>query len=109
MGEVPVPETISEPAQQSRSLQLSLNSDGHRHPVLNALSGLVFIAGIAAFALSIIVRYHQAATIIGIVAFGAGLGGQLYSATREQRILLVTGIVGGFVGMGLGIAHGGFS
>jgi hypothetical protein len=109
MGVVPVPETISEPAQQSRSLQLSLNSDGRRHPLLNAVTGFVFLAGIAAFALSIIVREHLVATILGIVAFGVGLTGQLYSATREERILLVTGIVGGFVGMGLGIAHGGFS
>jgi ABC-type lipoprotein release transport system permease subunit len=30
------------------------------------------------------------------------------SATREERIFLVAGIVAGFVGMGLGIAHGGF-
>jgi hypothetical protein len=104
-----MPETISEPAQQSRGLQLSLNSDGERHPLLNAVSGFTCIAGIAAFVLAIIVREHLAATILGIIAFGTGLVGQLYSATREERILLVTGIVGGFVGMGLGIAHGGFS
>jgi hypothetical protein len=33
---------------------------------------------------------------------------QLLSATREQRILVMAGVVAGFVGMGLGIAHGGF-
>jgi hypothetical protein len=43
-----------------------------------------------------------------MTAFGVGLVGQLMSATREERILLVTGIVAGFVGMGLAIAHGGF-
>ncbi len=34
---------------------------------------------------------------------------QLNSATRDQRILIVTGIIGGFVGMALGIGHGGFA
>lgn len=103
-----MPETISEPAQ-SRSPRLSLNSDGRRHPLLNVMTGLTVIAGIASFALALIVRYHLAATILGMTAFGVGLVGQMYSATREERIFLITGIVAGFVGMGLGIAHGGFS
>ena len=38
-----------------------------------------------------------------------GLAVQLNSATREQRIIIVTGIIGAFVGMALGIGHGGFS
>jgi hypothetical protein len=32
----------------------------------------------------------------------------MFSATTEQRTLLVTGIIAGFVGFALGIAHGGF-
>jgi hypothetical protein len=86
----------------------TLNSDGHRHPLLNATTAIVFCAGIAAFALGLIVRVHLAATILGLATFGVGLYAQLVSATREQRIFIVTGIVGAFVGMGLGIAHGGF-
>jgi ABC-type lipoprotein release transport system permease subunit len=31
------------------------------------------------------------------------------SATRLERILLVTGMILGFVGLALGLAHGGFS
>ena len=85
-----------------------LNSDGQRHPLLNAAALFTFLAGIAAFALGFIVRAHLAATILGCVTFAVGMYVQLISATREQRILIVTGIVGAFVGLGLGIAHGGF-
>ncbi|MGB6453392.1 MAG: hypothetical protein WBH47_02785 [Streptosporangiaceae bacterium] len=88
--------------------RLTLNSDGRRHPLLNTMTAVVFCAGIVAFALGLVVRAHLAATIIGLTTFAVGLYLQLVSATREQRIFIVTGIVGAFVGMGLGIAHGGF-
>jgi hypothetical protein len=38
-----------------------------------------------------------------------GLYSQLISATREQRMLIVTGLIAGFVGVALGLAHGGFA
>ena len=34
---------------------------------------------------------------------------QMMSATRIERILLVTGMIAGFVGLALGLAHGAFS
>jgi len=37
-----------------------------------------------------------------------GLFTQMHSATTEQRILIVTGIIAGFIGCALGLAHGGF-
>jgi hypothetical protein len=107
-----MPETISanvqSPQASRRPLSLSLNSDGQRHTLLNAVAVCTLLAGAASFALGLIVRLHLPATILGMAAFGVGLVGQLFSATREQRIVLVSGIVAGFVGMGLGIAHGGF-
>lgn len=93
----------------ARLPQVTLNTDGKRHPVENALTIFTFAAGIAAFVLGLITRTHLAATVIGIVAFLVGAYVQLISATREQRMLIVTGMVGAFVGMGLGIAHGGLS
>jgi len=93
---------------QARAARFSLNSDGQRHPLLNVVAAVTCCAGIAAFALGLIVADHLYATIIGMAAFGAGLGAQMVSATREERMFIVTGIVAGFVGMGLGIAHGGF-
>jgi hypothetical protein len=104
-----MPETISAPASSARRApRISLNSDGERHPLLNATAAFVILAGIASFVLGLIVRAHLAATILGILAFGIGMLGQLYSATREERIVLISGVVAGFVGLGLGIAHGGF-
>jgi hypothetical protein len=101
-----MPEAIT---TQARSMRLTLNSDGQRHPLLNALAGFTLAIGVAAFILGLFHSQHLIPSILGIVAFGAGLIGQMMSATREQRIVLVAGIVAGFVGMGLGIAHGGFS
>jgi hypothetical protein len=92
-----------------RSSWTTLNTDGRRHPVLNVLTLLVFAVGVVAFPLGLVVRAHAVATVLGIVAFGGGLIVQLNSATRNQRILIITGVIGGFVGMALGIGHGGFA
>jgi hypothetical protein len=102
-----MPETMSAP-EARRAQRITLNSDGQRHPLLNAAAAFTLIAGVASFVLGLIVREHLAATVLGIASFGAGLVGQLFSATREERIILISGVVAGFVGMGLGIAHGGF-
>jgi hypothetical protein len=88
--------------------RLFLNSDGQRHPILNAMTLFTLVAGIAAFACGLIVRAHVPATILGIVAFGVGLLTQLNSATREERVFVMAGVIAAFVGMAMGIAHGGF-
>jgi hypothetical protein len=104
---VAMPEAFSAQAQV-RAPRLTLNSDGKRHPVLNAVTVFTFIVGAAAFPLGLIVRDHLIATVVGMAVFAIGLAAQLVSATREQRIFIVAGLVAAFVGMGLGIAHGGF-
>jgi hypothetical protein len=103
-----MPETASVQTS-SPALRITLNSDGKRHPLLNSLTIFTFLAGLAAFVTGLIVHLHLLATVIGLVSFGIGLGAQLYSATREERVFIVAGLVAGFIGMGLGIAHGGFS
>ncbi len=107
MPEAVSTQMLSTPAH-GRTRRFTLNSDGQRHPLLNALTAFTFFAGLAAFALGLMVRQHLLATILGMAAFAIGLVAQLFSATREERIVIVTGIVAGFVGMGLGIGHGGF-
>lgn len=102
-----MPDGVSAPAD-SRPARFTLNSDGQRHPVLNALTLFTFVAGIVAFALGLIRHEHLPATIIGIVAFCTGMLTQMLSATREQRIFIVAGSVAAFVGLGLGVGHGGF-
>jgi len=88
--------------------RLTLNTDGRRHPQLNAATAFTFLGGIAAFALGLVVRAHLAATILGIVVFGAGMVAQMFSATREQRVFIVAGIIAAGVGAGVALAHGGF-
>jgi hypothetical protein len=97
-------------AQSSPSaLRLTLNSDGLRHPLLNTVTVFTFLTGVASFVTGLIVHLHVVATVTGLVSFAVGLFAQMNSATREERILIVAGLVAGFVGMGLGIAHGGFA
>lgn len=102
-----MPEAVKSQTRSQHS-RLTLNSDGNAHPVLNALVIFTLVAGVVAFALGLIVRTHIPATIIGIVAFVVGLATQLNSATREERIFIMTGVIAAFVGMVMGIAHGGF-
>ena len=87
---------------------LSLNSDGQRHPVENSLAVFTLITGVAVFAVGWKVSLHLLATVLGVVSLLVGLYAQLISATREERMLIVTGLVAAFVGTALGFAHGGF-
>ena len=92
-----------------------LNSDGQRHPVINAVSILVLVVGLASFVLGLVVRnthsgpaLHITATATGLVSVLVGLYLQMISATRGQRVIIVTGIVAGFVGLAIGLSKGGF-
>jgi hypothetical protein len=86
---------------------LTLNSDGQKHTRVNALAVFTLIAGAIAFALGFIVARHVLASWIGLAALVVGFYAQLISATREQRIVIVTGLVAAFVGIMLAFAHGG--
>ena len=93
-----------------------LNSDGQPHPVENFMAVLTLLLGLISFILGMIIRNsHTGAAVIvtatatGLVACLVGLYVQMISATREQRILIVTGIIAGFVGLALGLSKGGFS
>jgi hypothetical protein len=87
---------------------LTLSTDGKRHPVQLGLTAFTLLAGIVAFVTGLIVRQHLAATVLGVASMVVGLYTQMISATRPQRVLLMAGVVAAFVGVCLGIAHGGF-
>ena len=97
--------------------RFTLNPDGRRHPVENILSISTLVLGVASFAIGMLVRnmpsasagLHVTATATGAAAVVLGLYAQMISATRPERIVIMTGIVGGFVGACLGLAFGGFS
>ena len=100
-------DTEIEPATQPS--HLTLDTGGKRRPLRNAVTVIIFVGGLVAFGLGLVVRLHFAATALGMVCFALGLYAQFVSATRGERIFLVVGITGAFVGLGMGIAHGGFS
>jgi ammonia channel protein AmtB len=92
-----------------------LNTDGKPHPVENILTVFTLLVGLVSFVLGMIVRnahtgaaVHITATVTGLVACLVGLYVQMISATRNQRVLIVTGIIAGFVGLAIGLSKGGF-
>jgi len=93
---------------------VTLNSDGQRHPVTNALAVFTLLAGLLAMAAGFLANQggapgwaHVAASWAGLASLVIGLYTQMVSATREERILIVGGLVAAFVGVALGLAHGG--
>jgi hypothetical protein len=98
----------AEVQSRSRARHFTLNSDGQRHPVLNGAAAYAVLAGVTSMVMGLVNVAHLVGSVLGISAFVIGLLAQMMSATRDQRMLIVCGIVAAFVGMGLGIAHGGF-
>jgi hypothetical protein len=93
---------------------LTLNDDGQSHPTENALSIFTLVAGLVACILGFLAYgdvsgswTHVGATWLGLISLIIGLPAQLFSATRSERMLIVTGLVAAFVGVSLGLAHGG--
>jgi hypothetical protein len=102
---------------QHGHLRPTLNSDGQSHKLLNVATILTLLVGLASFVLGLVIRNDSAVGGVawaaitasaGLVSMVGGLFTQMFSATTEQRILIVTGIIAGFIGCALGLAHGGF-
>ena len=98
---------MPEAASARPRAHLTLNSDGQRHPVENGLSVFTLITGLIVFAVGWVVHLHMLAAVLGIVSLLVGLYAQMISVTREERMIIVTGLVAAFVGTALGFAHGG--
>jgi len=97
---------------------ITLNSDGQPHLLLNITTIFVLLLGLVSFVLGLIIRNVPSAdskamailaAVTGLVAMVVGLYAQMISATREQRVLIVTGIIAAFVGLALGLGFGAFS
>ncbi|MBO0777130.1 MAG: hypothetical protein J2P34_12535 [Actinobacteria bacterium] len=88
--------------------RMTISRGGERHPVEAMLTAFTLVAGVVSFATGFIVSLHVLATSLGLAALVVGMYTQLISATRVERIVIVTGLVAAFVGLSLGLAHGGF-
>ena len=108
---------MAHPLPSHHGLRPTLNSDGQSHKLLNAATIITLVLGLVSFVLGLVIRNDSAANgiawavitaVTGLIALVGGLFTQMFSATTEQRILIVTGIIAGFIGCALGLAHGGF-
>jgi len=96
-------------ATRTRTLpRVTLNSDGQPHRLENGLAIFTLIAGLVTFALGFVVRLHVFVSAFGLATLLIGLYAQMISATRAERVIIVTGLIAGFVGFALGLGHGGF-
>jgi uncharacterized membrane protein HdeD (DUF308 family) len=103
---------------RSRLPHITLNSDGQSHTLVNVLAIFTLVIGLLSFVLGLVIRNVPSAdstamniltAVTGLVSLLVGLYAQMISATREERIVIVAGIIAGFVGLSLGLAHGAFS
>jgi uncharacterized integral membrane protein len=79
------------------------------HPREDSLAGLTIAAGLIAFITGAVHDTHLVAVCVGIAAFFIGLYSQMISVTTTERWLNVLGVGMAFVGVGLGMSHGGFA
>jgi uncharacterized membrane protein YqgA involved in biofilm formation len=91
------------------------DTDGQPHPAENITAIAVLLAGLVSFVLGLVVRnthagpvVHIIATVLGLFALLVGLYVQMVSSTRNQRVIIVAGIIAGFVGLAIGLSRGGF-
>jgi TctA family transporter len=100
---------VSQAETESRPRpRFTMNTEGKRQPAVNAAAGYSLVAGVVSTVLGLMSVAHIVGSALGVSAFLIGLWAQMISSTTVQRCVIVTGIVAAFVGMGLGIAHGGF-
>lgn len=93
------------PRAQERERRLALSKG---HPMVNAGAAYTVVAGVVSLVLGLLNVVSTLGAILGVTGFIVGMVAQMMSATRGERMFIVCGITASFVGMGLGIAHGGF-
>jgi hypothetical protein len=114
-----VADTRTPGAEQTgeRSSLFGSHGAGASTTMVTSAAALTLVLGLVSFVLGMIVRnmhgapaaFHVIATVTGGLSFIIGMFFQMISGTRNERIILVTGMIAGFVGASLGLAAGGFS
>jgi hypothetical protein len=99
---------VSEAPARSQARRLTLNSDVRQRPMLIAGAAYTVLGGVTSIVLGLLDTASTAGAILGVTGFVIGMIAQMLSVTRAERMFIVVGITASFVGMGLGIAHGGF-
>jgi CHASE2 domain-containing sensor protein len=82
----------------------------HRaHPRETSLAVITLVGGLIAAVAGVVHAGHFVAVCVGVATILFGLYSQLVSATTSERWINVIGIGLAFVGVGLGLSHGGFT
>ncbi|GLW64605.1 hypothetical protein Arub01_28490 [Actinomadura rubrobrunea] len=100
---------MTDEATQKKRPLITLNTDGQRHPVENALAVSAITIGLIALVLGFIPATHFFGAVAGVIGLPLALYSQLISATTGERWLNVIGMVTSFVGAAFALRHGGFS
>ncbi|HZE30295.1 MAG TPA: hypothetical protein VE198_02520 [Actinoallomurus sp.] len=79
------------------------------HPRETSLAVITLAGGLIAGVSGVVHVGHFVAVCVGIATILFGLYSQLVSATTSERWINVIGIGLAFVGVGLGLSHGGFT
>ncbi|MFC4530843.1 hypothetical protein [Sphaerisporangium dianthi] len=87
---------------------LTLNSDGGSHTRENVLTLVALACGVIAFISGPMVAAHIVASWAGTIGFVVGMYSQYVSATTAERSVNIVAIVMSFVGVAMGVFHGGF-
>ena len=76
--------------------------------MLTAGAAYTVVAGLASLVFGLLNVMSTLGAALGVTGFVVGMLAQMMSVTRVERMFIVFGVTASFVGMGLGIAHGGF-
>ena len=108
-GVAAVPETAEAGPGQTTAAAPGLIASAMQRgtKVENGLVAFTNVTGLIAFTIGWVVTLHSIATVLAVASMVVGLYAQLVSTNRDQRIVIVTGLVAAFVGGALAIAHGG--
>lgn len=85
-----------------------LNTDGQRHPLANTMTALTVIFGTIAIASALDRDLHALGAWTGLAGLVTGVAAQYLSETTAERFFNVIFLTAAFVGLGLGLARGGF-
>ncbi len=99
---------MSQAPARPQARRLTLKSEGRHHALINAGAAYTIVAGLVALVLGLMNTASTLGAALGVTGFIIGMIAQMMSATRVERMFIVVGVTASFVGMGLGIAHGGF-
>ncbi|GLY78224.1 hypothetical protein [Actinoallomurus iriomotensis] len=80
----------------------------HEYQREASLAFVTIVGGVIAFVCGAVHPTHFIAVCVGIVTVVFGLYSQLVSATTAERWVNVIGLGLAFLGLGLGLRHGGF-